>query len=144
MNSRNKGATGEREFAKSFLIVCGVSLERNLEQTRSGGHDLVVPDSEDSIYAHLIRELAIEVKRRKKITDSMLNGFWTQACVQAEEAGLVPCLAYRADNASWRLSLPLDWLYGTKPMDLGYESTFHMGLAGMRHLLVGPEGLNGD
>ena len=42
INSRQKGAGAEREFAGLVHDWSGVSLIRNLKQTRSGGHDLIV------------------------------------------------------------------------------------------------------
>lgn len=40
INSRNKGASAEREFSNIIYQWAGIRLIRNLEQSRSGGFDL--------------------------------------------------------------------------------------------------------
>lgn len=50
---RTKGAVYEREVIKKMSTALGVSCERNLEQTRDGGHDV-----KTSLY------LVVEIKRR--------------------------------------------------------------------------------
>ena len=61
--SRTKGASAERELIKLLEDHLGdivhqqnLSLQRNLEQTRSGGHDVIGLD-----------DIAIEVKRQEKL-----------------------------------------------------------------------------
>jgi len=43
INSRNKGAAGEREVAKIIENLLGLECKRNLDQWRSGGFDLEGP-----------------------------------------------------------------------------------------------------
>jgi hypothetical protein len=92
INSRNKGAQGEREIAKIWFDLTGVKLERNLDQWRAGGYDL-----------EGLNGYAIEVKRAKK---PLLNQWWQQACDQAAKNGLCPVLFYRLDNQKWRIVIP--------------------------------------
>lgn len=94
---RSKGANAEREFAQLLGERLGLKLERNLEQTRKGGHDLLG-----------IPGLAIEVKRCEQLA---INQWWRQAVRQASE-GLIPCLAYRQNRKPWLVALPLKWLLG--------------------------------
>lgn len=107
INSRQKGASAEREFAGLIHDWSGVRLIRNLEQTRSGGHDLIVhPDAVGSV-ADSFRELAIECKRYQTATDAQIQKWWAQAVLQADQAGLKPVLAYRANRSPWRVVVPL-------------------------------------
>jgi len=103
VNSRAKGAAGEREFISALTDILGDALtapmKRNLEQTRAGGHDIVG-----------LEGWAIEVKRYKKLTEGELDLFWQQAWRQAEEVGAIPALAYREDFRSWRARVPLELL----------------------------------
>ena len=93
VNSRNKGASAEREVSKLLYDELGIKMVRNLEQSRSGGHDLTPEQS-----GGLLDGYAIEVKRYAKITTALLRGFWQQACEQAQRANKVPLLIYRQDS----------------------------------------------
>lgn len=101
INSRDKGANGERELSKLLHSELGVPLRRNLDQCRGGGHDLSAPD--DSI----LSGYAIEVKRVKSASHADLARYWLQAEGQATTAGKVPVLAYRTDRQGWRVMVPL-------------------------------------
>ena len=105
INSREKGVGAEREFSRLVHDLTGVKLARNLEQSRSGGHDLDAVGDDPS--AQSLNRFAIEVKRYGKVTPAMLAAFWLQAQEQAVLAKKVPALAYRADRHEWRVILPL-------------------------------------
>jgi Holliday junction resolvase len=107
INSRQKGAGAEREFAGLIHDWSGVRLIRNLEQTRSGGHDLIVHPDEVGSVADAFRKLAIECKRYQTATDAQIQKWWAQAVLQADQAGLKPVLAYRANRSPWRVVVPL-------------------------------------
>ncbi len=110
INSRNKGAGAEREFARLLFDHLGVRLVRNLDQTRAGGFDLL-PDTEQAgPVVEVLRSLAIEVKRYASITPSDLERFWRQTLKQAGAIGKVPVLAYREDRRPWRVVVPLHLL----------------------------------
>ena len=94
INSRNKGAAGEREVAKIIFDLLGIKCERNLDQWRCGGFDLSGLDG-----------WALEVKRAKK---PLLNAWWQQTLDQAKENNLKPVLWYRLDNQKWRVVVPLN------------------------------------
>jgi len=89
INSRQKGAGAEREFAGLVHDWSGVRLIRNLEQIRSGGHDLIVHPDETGSVVNVFRRLAIECKRYQTVTDGLLAKWWAQAVIQAEAVGLV-------------------------------------------------------
>lgn len=109
INSRNKGAQGEREVSGIIHDQLGIKLQRNLDQWRSGGFDLVGLDG-----------WAIEVKRAKK---PLLNQWWQQTTEQAQKAGLKPILWYRLDNQKWRVVLPLVILNSDFHAGMGLEYT---------------------
>ena len=122
INSRTKGAAGEREFAGLIQDHLGVRMVRNLEQSRCGGHDLIVHPEDSGLIADQLRECAIEVKRYAHATESTLKGFWKQAVEQADRVAKLPVLAYREDRQEWRVVIPMahiikdvanqdDWAY---------------------------------
>lgn len=88
--SRSKGARGERELRRLLEAELGGAIVRNLEQTRSGGHDLLGVDG-----------WAVEVKRYRRVTRALVATWWAQACEQAERAGLRPVVLYREDRGEW-------------------------------------------
>lgn len=108
INSRNKGAAGEREVAKIIDDLLGVKVERNLDQWRAGGYDLVG-----------LAGWAIEVKRAKK---PLLNQWWAQTVEQAKINELKPVLFYRLDNQKWRVVVPMNLISRgiTETTDLDY------------------------
>lgn len=102
---RNKGAAGEREVLKLLSERLGMTLNRNLSQTRNGGADCVE-----------LGRIRLEIKRQERLN---INGWWAQA---EEQAGLllvtnvtnnnnpeslnstellVPALAYRQSHKPW-------------------------------------------
>ena len=91
-SSRNKGQVGEREVCKILGEALGISLDRNLEQTRSGGCDIVVND-----------HWYIEVKRQEKY---QIDAWWQQACRQAQDKGKHPVLFFRKSREDWRVMMP--------------------------------------
>lgn len=82
---RAKGASAEREVAKLLEPTCG-KLKRNLEQVRSGGHDLIGIDW-----------LAIEIKRQETLN---VEAWWAQTVSQAKD-GQIPVLIYRQSRKPW-------------------------------------------
>ena len=105
--SRAKGSRGELEFAAALADQVGVKLARRLTQVRGGGHDLELPEDATGPVAESLAALAIEIKRHSSVTPGSLATWWSQACRQAEDVGLLPCLAYRPDRQPWRVRLPL-------------------------------------
>ena len=95
VDSRRKGQRGEREFSRYCEERMGLpagTLRRNLQQSRSGGHDIIG-----------LPGYAVEVKRRKGTpTDKMLDLFWEQTTRQATDDGSLPLLAWRPDRGRWR------------------------------------------
>ena len=99
INSRTKGKQGELEFRNIMIDLTGFDINRNLDQTRAGGHDL------DGL------PFAMEIKRYKEITRGEIVAFWRQAVEQSETAGLPPALAYRENAKKWKVVIPLALIY---------------------------------
>ena len=92
-SQRNKGAAGERELFALLTEQLGVTVTRNLTQTRGGGADaLDVPG------------WAIECKRCEAIS---IASWWNQATRQADQTGRKPILFYRQSRKPWRAVLDL-------------------------------------
>ena len=117
-SQRRKGAAGERELANLLVDHLGGDVVRNLEQTRSGGHDLVGVDP-----------FAIEVKRHETLA---IPAWWRQACDQSP-SDMIPALAYRQSRRPWRFVLPLELLIDQEwPRD--YALTCEVGVEGFCYI----------
>jgi len=98
--SKNKGANAEREVAALLQPIidrvyndAGLvppKMERNLEQTRGGGYDLIGIDW-----------LALEVKRQEQLS---INSWWGQTLRQAR-SNQMPVLIYRQNRKKWRVMM---------------------------------------
>lgn len=91
INSRNKGAAGERELIKAIYDLTGIELKRNYSQTAFGGHDLMGLD-----------DWAIECKRYAMADNASKKMWWRQAVEQAGRVDKCPIVIYRADRQPWR------------------------------------------
>ena len=98
VNGKAKGASAERELAE-LLTYWGsqagltLTLKRNLEQTRAGGHDLVGLEP----YG-----LAVECKRVEVLD---VRSWWAQAVRQANAVSCLPVLAYKQNRKEWRFKV---------------------------------------
>ena len=86
-SQRRKGAAAEREVLRLLGQELGISLQRNLQQTREGGADCLC-----------VRGYAIEVKRQEVLSRPR---WWRQACEQAARAQSEPMLLYRRSREAW-------------------------------------------
>lgn len=89
LNARTKGASGERQFCKWLFENLNLKEmpKRNLEQTRSGGHDVYV------------KPFMFEVKRVEKL---QLQKWWLQIIKAAEKIeGSIPIVAFRQNKHKW-------------------------------------------
>ena len=90
-NSRAKGARVELDFARLCFDHLGIKVERNLDQTRSGGHDLKGLDG-----------WAPEIKARANVPPrSELISMWAQTIEQADAAKAKPVLAIKVNRRGW-------------------------------------------
>lgn len=84
---RRKGAAAECELLKLLGEELGVSLSRNIQQTRSGGADCLE-----------LKGFAVEIKRQEALSRPT---WWKQAVRQAEGIG-EPIVFYRRSREPWR------------------------------------------
>lgn len=105
VNGRNKGAAAEREFINilqpvvdSVFVAEAFKLQRNLEQTRSGGCDIVGAPKEYDFFS-------FEVKRCERLA---LGQWWEQTLRQCRK-DQIPALAYRQSRFPWmvKTKIPL-------------------------------------
>lgn len=127
---RDKGASAERELAGAIFGELGVRLVRNLDQSRRGGYDLTLAPDEAGPVAAVLARFALEVKRHAQATPANVRVWWGQAEAQADAAGLVPVLAYRADRGAWRFVLPLYEVRPDLTQAAGVEFTAELSLTG--------------
>lgn len=107
INSRSKGATGEREFITELRKVFPeVVLERNLEQTRFGGADI-----------YSLEPFAIEVKRCQQLS---INAWRKQAVRQVTDDNPVPVLVFRQNRCPWRVQIAGTLLFKKKFGTVGW------------------------
>jgi hypothetical protein len=131
INSRSKGASSEREFSSIVYQWSGIRLIRNLEQSRSGGYDLMVHPDDTGQVADSFRTLAIECKRYAKVTPGQIKIWWEQARQQAEPNRLHPVLAYRADRQDWQVIAPLYLINPGLSRNLGLDCTATVSAIGL-------------
>ncbi len=117
INSRAKGAAGEREFCKWIvnnlnIIEQEINPERNLEQVRSGGADIIG-----------VTPFVFEVKRVENLD---LQGAWVQVVTakRKNHSGWHPVVAFRYNRKPWEFLISAQHI----GLDLGYirltKSTF--------------------
>ena len=109
INSRAKGASAEREVVHILRDELGIDTQRNLDQWRSGGHDITG-----------LPGWAIEVKRAKA---PLIHQWWKQAKDQADRVGSTPALWYRLDRKPWRVIVPLYAINRSLTLHDGWEWT---------------------
>ena len=101
INVRNKGASGEREFCE-WLFTRGLVQtipDRNLEQVRSGGIDVIPVD----------HPFAYEVKRVEKITYfTTYDKWWMKARIDCQPLGRDPVVAHRKNRGDWVFLVSLE------------------------------------
>jgi len=95
INIRSKGASGERQACKWLLENFGIEAERNLDQTRSGGADIITHNT------------MFEVKRAEAIA---LRKWWIQVKTAAKYTGHLPVVMFRPNNAKWEFLVSAELL----------------------------------
>lgn len=101
-NSRNKGATFERDVARELELLTGISFKRDIEQYRAGEHgDLIASDP--------AWPFVIECKRYAQGKRCKAE-WWAQSKRAAVAAGKLPCVVYKFDRDEVRAALPFSLL----------------------------------
>ena len=105
--SRSKGQRGERTVAKLLQERLHCEVSRQLSASRDGGCDI-------KIHLGPITYL-IEVKYHTKVSQSIIEGWWTQAIIQSalqasKYANPIPILIYKQTHwKAWECRMP--WQY---------------------------------
>lgn len=109
MNSKQKGARGEREFAKACREY-GYEVRRTAQYCGNTG------DASDCVG---LPGIHIEVKRteRLRLTEAM-----DQAIRDSQKSGAIPIVAHRANNEPWKVTMRLsDWMTLYREYELNRE-----------------------
>jgi hypothetical protein len=106
IDSRAKGIAYENEIKmrineQLYIHNYPYKLERNLEQVRSGGSDLIGLDG-----------FAIECKRYNN-GSVYRESWWEQTCKNAKE-NEIPVLIYRFDRQPSYAVVPIDWFFSAQ------------------------------
>ena len=100
VNSRTKGAAGERQVAKILYAELGIEFKRELRQTQDAGYGDLTSDP--------CTGFSIEVKTYAKGTGCK-DEWWEQSKRSAELTGLIPVVIYKFDRRPWRVEMPLSY-----------------------------------
>ena len=100
-NIRKKGAAAELEWLHRFQPFFIPELKRNLEQTRSGGHDITGCEP-----------WVVEVKRVEDTCQGNKNSWWRQARASVKDYNTeIPVVSFRPSRKPWRFLVPVS-LFG--------------------------------
>lgn len=102
INSKAKGANGERALKQFFYDELGLYLTRNLDQTAKGGYDFDLRESEEK-NALIKVPFAFECKRDEKLSTQAM---WKQACSQTDKVCFVPVVIYKRNYKPWKAIMP--------------------------------------
>ena len=94
-DSRQKGAAFERSICKLTEESFGISVQRNLEQTRSGGGDI------------MLNPFLVECKRYAQQGSNWFKDDWWEQVKRASQNEFIPILVYKYDRQPIRVVLPL-------------------------------------
>ena len=92
MNSKQKGARGEREFA-AFCREQGYDVRRTAQYCGNTG------DAADVVG---LPGIHVEVKRVERLD---LDKAMSQAIHDAQKSGAIPIVAHRKNHGEWRITL---------------------------------------
>lgn len=103
VNSRNKGASYERDVKNRLFDALGLEFRRVLDQWAEAGlPDLVCDD--DAF------PFVVECKRYKTGSTFASPHHWDQVCAAATKAGKIPALVYKYDRLPERWRVPIEAL----------------------------------
>lgn len=92
-DSRMKGKKAEQELAKLLADELGSDIVERVGHRQAGSKDLC------DVFCG---PFDIEVKRYKRPTESLIEGWWEQAGERCRDHQ-IPALAYRGDGQKWRI-----------------------------------------
>ena len=98
-NSRNKGASFERQIAQALDLLTGIRFARNLEQVRAIDHCDLVPDNAAWPFSCELKRYASGHACRPE---------WkAQATRAAEKTGRFPVVIFKFDRLDIRCAVPM-------------------------------------
>jgi Holliday junction resolvase len=120
VNSKNKGATFERQVGIALELELGIAFKRNLEQSREADHADLIADDPDFPFV-------IECKRYAG--GSFQSAWWAQVNKAATAAGKIPCVIYKFDRKD--IQVAVDWraIAAMTGVGLNDDGLIHMNLA---------------
>ena len=98
INARSKGASGERELARWLKDNLRLNdlPQRNLEQVRSGGSDII------DVYPFFF-----ECKRVENLD---LLSWWIQVKHETKKSGAIPVVAFRQNHKTWEFLISAEYI----------------------------------
>lgn len=126
INSRNKGATFERDIARELELLTGIRFQRNLEQSRAVDHCDLIPD--DPAWP-----FSLELKRYATGTGCK-PAWWAQACRAATKTQRIPCVVYKYDRREVRVCLPIQLLGNGSWPDGQDDDWFETSIGGLAYV----------
>jgi len=125
-NSRNKGATFERQIAAQLFGLTGITFKRDLEQYRAGDHGDLIAD--DPAFPFVI-----ECKRYAD--GRTCKPAWRdQAAKAAAAAGKFPAVVYRFDRAGTVVSVPMAAIAGAFGGTADHDGWAEISIDGLAYL----------
>ena len=120
VNSKNKGATFERQIGIALELELGIAFKRNLEQSREADHADLIADDPDFPFV-------IECKRYA--SGGFLSAWWDQVNKAAAASGKIPCVIYKFDRKE--IQVAVDWraIAAMTGVGLNDDGLIHMNLA---------------
>lgn len=104
--NRNRGSSGEREFAALLSAAIKQETRRKLGASRNGGDDVEIDMSKFPACDIKVRQgFSFEVKRRRSVA---IDKWLRQAAENVGASAKMPVVVCRGDNAPWRACLNLD------------------------------------
>jgi Holliday junction resolvase len=125
-NSRNKGASFEREVAAVLHGLTGVTFKRDLEQYRAGEHGDLIADNTAFPFV-------IECKRYASGT-TCKPAWRAQASAAANATGKLPAVVYRFDRQDTRVSVPFAAIAAAMGGDASPEEWAEVTIEGLAYL----------
>lgn len=122
-NSRNKGASFERQIAKDLFSLTGISFKRDIEQYRAADHGDLIPDDAD--WPFVVECKAYAAGRTCK------DAWKAQATKAAVSAGKMPCVVYKFDRTPVRVAMPWAAMSKALGVAVGPDDWFECSLEGL-------------
>jgi Holliday junction resolvase len=126
VNSRNKGATFERDIARELNLLTGVSFKRDIEQYRAADRGDLIADDDAWPFT-------VECKRYRA-GDGCKDAWIAQAVKAAKAAGKLPCVVFKFDRKPIRCAVPFEAIAAALDAKSDSAEWAHISLEGLAYL----------